>query len=451
MARIVIIGAGLTGLTAAYYLEQNGITDYVIFEKEASPGGLCRSVRSKGFTFDYTGHLLHINNRIFHQLLKDLFGSAGLVEHIRNAAIYSHQRYTGYPYQRNLYGLPASVITDCIEGFANRTTTYNISDYKSWVFHHFGTGFASHFFFPYQQKLFDYPLDQITSRWTDRFVPTTSLRTIIEGALIESQQKSVGYNALFSYPQAGGIDRLIAALIQKLSQPIRYNQPIHYIDDDRKILSTTNGHHEHYEQIITTMPLDQLLTTLHGTATEPLHAAAKKLRCTSVINITLGTTKSLPDYHWIYYPEDAYPFYRIGFPHKLGSTMAPKNCSSLSIEIAHHYRGSAWQQATIASAIKTVQKLFDIADHQVLTQTIQHLPYAYVLYDQWRDAHVPQIRKTLAKRDIFSTGRYGSWQYNSMQEAVLSGKQIAEQLVQVGATHKNVTSPTQKKNIHENV
>ena len=48
MTRIVIIGAGLTGLSAAYHLEKNGFHDYVLFEQKknlvAYVVQLCRTV-----------------------------------------------------------------------------------------------------------------------------------------------------------------------------------------------------------------------------------------------------------------------------------------------------------------------------------------------------------------------------------------------------------------------
>ena len=69
MAKVIIIGAGLTGLSAAYHLEKKGFNDYLIVEKEDSPGGLCRSIKQDGFTFDYTGHLLHSNNAYFSEFL----------------------------------------------------------------------------------------------------------------------------------------------------------------------------------------------------------------------------------------------------------------------------------------------------------------------------------------------------------------------------------------------
>ena len=117
MAKIVIIGAGLTGLSAAYHLEKKGFFDYKIFEKDASPGGLCRSVYQDGFTFDYTGHLLHISDPYFQSFVNTVVGMETLNSVHRRSFVYSHNVYTHYPFQVNLFGLPPATIAECIEGF----------------------------------------------------------------------------------------------------------------------------------------------------------------------------------------------------------------------------------------------------------------------------------------------------------------------------------------------
>jgi len=113
VAQIVILGAGLTGLSTAYHLERAGIYDYTIFEKDARPGGLLKSVAHEGFTFDYTGHLLHINNDYFKTFLHDIADlESNFLNIVRQSAIYSHNQLTNYPYQMNLYGHPTDVSTD---------------------------------------------------------------------------------------------------------------------------------------------------------------------------------------------------------------------------------------------------------------------------------------------------------------------------------------------------
>ncbi len=120
MAKIVIIGAGLTGLSTAYHFEKKGFSDFSIFEKESEIGGLCRSVQQDGFTFDYTGHLLHTSDTYFRKIIEELVGIENLHTITRRSFIYSHDTFTPYPFQINLQGLPTKVIAECIEGFIKR-------------------------------------------------------------------------------------------------------------------------------------------------------------------------------------------------------------------------------------------------------------------------------------------------------------------------------------------
>lgn len=436
MAQVVIIGAGLTGLSAAYHLEKKGFFDYTLFEKEATPGGLCRSVRKKGFTFDYTGHLLHSNNPTVLALLEKLSAALPLIQAERHSHIYSYNTLTPYPYQQQLYGLPPQVIADCIEGFVTRTKNARPRSFTTWVNTHFGSGFGTHFFFPYQQKLFAYELEKVTASWTGRFVPSTSLRQLITGAVSQLPSTDVGYNARFVYPAAGGIDQLIMALTKTLAFPPLTHHTVHEIDTAQKKITFTNGQTEYYQSLISTMPLNQLLATISNSGTpaiKRLKKAENSLHCNSVINVNLGIAHPVrPRAHWIYYPEKAYPFYRIGFPALLAPSMAPTGHSSLSIEISQYKPSHPVAQAPdinhsqelIDTAVAQAKKLFQFTDEDILTHTVLHLPHAYVIYDQWRDKNLEGLLTTLAQHDIYSIGRYGGWHYSSMQEAILAGAQI---------------------------
>jgi len=443
MAEIVILGAGLTGIATAYFLEQAGYTDYLLFEKEATIGGLCRSLSQDGFTFDYTGHLLHLNQPDLRSLVQSLLPTGQFVEIARKALIYSHHVYTNYPYQINLHGLPHEVIVDCIENFITRPRTATPpASFPEWVMSEFGSGFAQHFFFPYQAKIFDMNLTELSSSWTQRFVPATSLRDMLQGAL-GKPLNHIGYNAQFLYPQQGGIITWVEALHKKLGRPALCEYEAASIDPLKKIVSFTNGHTEQYRQLVSTMPLNQLLGQLMERTTT-LHHALPYLRCNSVINFNLGIKRpSLLDAHWIYYPEQQYPFYRLGFPSQLTPAMAPAHHSSLAGECAFLQRDHAFIEHTTHTAIDATKKLFNIDRDEIATQAIITIPHAYVIFDHWRDQHLTLVLKTLLDSyHIHSVGRYGAWKYASMQDALLDGKETAHKLIHV-AQSRNGYDTTQ--------
>src|SRR2546428_2617796 len=112
-AMIVIIGAGLAGLSTALHLADR---EHIVLEREPEAGGLCRSRRVGEFVFDYTGHLLHLRDPEIVGLVDRLL--PGAFEQIeRRAAIRSHGKLLPYPFQANTYGLPPEVVFECVHGF----------------------------------------------------------------------------------------------------------------------------------------------------------------------------------------------------------------------------------------------------------------------------------------------------------------------------------------------
>jgi protoporphyrinogen oxidase len=431
MAKVVILGGGLAGISTAYHLEQNGFNDYILFEKEADIGGLCGSVQQDGFTFDYTGHLLHINDPYFEKLIADVVGFDQFNIINRRSYIYSQECYTKFPYQINLRGLPIKTISECINGYVKRHKHIkNPKNFKEWVLKNFGSGFAKHFFCPYQEKIFACDLKEITSSWTGRFVPDTSLEQIISGSIQDNEDEAVGYNAQFFYPKKGGILFWVKKLADQLQNKIVTNAKATSIDMVHKFVGFSNGHVESYDTLINTMPLDDFLIMQRGTMANILESAADNLRCNSVVNFNLGIKRpNVSDKHWIYFPEKEFPFYRIGFGHNFADSMAPANCSSLYGEFSHLYRTDRWIEKTLELALQKTKEFLHLSDDEIATEKIIPISHAYVIYDQWRERNLDKVHKKLNENKVYSIGRYGAWKYCSMQETLLDGKEIAEQLL----------------------
>ena len=108
---VVVVGAGPTGLSAAYHLGEEAL----LVEKNDQVGGWCRSINLDGFTFDFAGHIMFSNDPYVHDLYQKLLGDNVHWQN-REAWIYSKQTYTRYPFQGALYGLPPEVIKECIVG-----------------------------------------------------------------------------------------------------------------------------------------------------------------------------------------------------------------------------------------------------------------------------------------------------------------------------------------------
>lgn len=429
--RILILGAGLAGLSAAWHLQRKGI-DCRIFEKEAEIGGLCRSKNIDGFTFDFDGHLLHFKHSYAFNLTKELLGN-NLVEHKRSAWIYSYGKFSRYPFQANLYGLPKSVVQDCLLGFIEvynngHKKTGNNHSFHDWINHTFGKGIARHFMVPYNTKFWTIPPKELTCAWLDGFIPVPSLSQILEGTINESR-KQFGYNAHFWYPKKGGIASLPLALASEIKN-IHTGCQIKEINLDKKEIKMSSGNKERFDYLISTIPLPEMSCLVKGLPKQA-YALFKKLRWNSIFNLNLGIEKK--DYagrHWIYFPQNETCFFRVGFFNNFSSYLVPLDKSSLYIEVAYSH-ALPIDKDSIAFRIKEDLRKVGIMSlkDKIHAQDINDIKYGYPIYDKNYLQTRGKILEILSGNNIIACGRYGSWRYMSMEDVILEGKDTAGKIL----------------------
>ncbi len=425
-----IIGAGLAGLSAAYHVKNR---EYRLFEKEARPGGLCRTEQKGGFLFDYGGHILHFKDRHMRAWVKKLVGAnspdpSGLREHFRRANIFSKGVLTHYPFQANTCGLPASVIRDCIAGFmeallAAERDPEQPDNFKDWILYNFGPGIARHFMLPFNRKFWRVPLKQITTEWVSWAVPRPALREVVDGAL-GIQDKNFGYNAAFLYPHRGGIEVLAQALARRV-KGLELNQEVVSVHPKKRTLMLSSGEDVRYRRLISTMPLSELFLHIKS-APRQLRDAARRLRFLSVLCVNMGVKgKRVSQSHWIYFPEKNFEFYRAGFYSNLADSKSTRQ--SLVLEITR--RPGTLEGSEDELALRAVR---DFASAGFLSQgqDLEYLgwmkiPFAYVIYDSFRAKWVPRLLEYLRDQNIFSIGRYGRWEYSTMEDALKQGRDAA--------------------------
>ena len=427
---IVIIGAGLAGLSTAFHLK--GLP-YRMFEKEKEAGGLCRSYQKDGFTFDFTGHLLHFRQPEIKALVEGLLPGR-LEKHARRSFIYSHKTYTEYPFQVNTHGLPPEVVRECLLGFIATLTNPTGStsppgdrSFKDWILDGLGEGIAKHFMIPFNEKLWQVSLDELTSDWVSWLVPKPELKDVVSGAL-GIKDKAFGYNPTFLYPDRGGIGVLPRAFLPGV-QPISYDSEVVEVETGRRRVTFLDGRVEQYEELVSTMPVPELVRRCTDLPSA-IREAAQGLRCASVYNVNLGLAREhVSDKHWIYFPESEYPFYRAGFPMNFSSHVCPKGCSSLYVEISHQPTDVSSPSEIIAQVSRGMERAGIFRpDDDLVVADVRDIRYAYVIFDRHRARVLPDLLAELERRSIYSIGRYGRWEHTSMEDALAQGKQLAERL-----------------------
>ena len=433
-APVVVAGAGLAGLSCAYHLTSPSL----VFDRESRPGGTARSVSVGGFTFDFTGHLLHLHNPWTRALVRRLL-RGNWVECARKAWIHSHGVNTPYPFQANLHGLPQNVIRECVDGVRDARRHFGDQPlegagplhFREWCQRLFGKGISRHFMIPYNEKLWRVPSSDMTPDWCGRFVPVPTLAEVEAGAKA-AHTKRFGYNTTFLYPRRGGIQVLAEAFAAKIPA-LRLGEGLEKIEWRKKRVHLSSGTRVEYRRLVSTIPLPELLKRL-SPFPEKLRTPLEHLRWTTVLCVNVGVARPrISKASWIYFPEKKFPFYRVGFPMNFTPHAVPRGCSSMYVEVS--YRPGSEPQTEGAR-----DRLFGEIRRGLLAAKILHsqdtfpvvhfapLRYAYVVYDDHRSAALAAIFEWLKQNaGAVSIGRYGGWKYSFMEEAIMDGRAAARE------------------------
>jgi UDP-galactopyranose mutase len=465
-ARTIIIGAGPTGLSAAYHLGH----DAVLLERNSMVGGWCRSIKDNGFTFDHAGHIMFSNDPYVLELYDILLGSNVHWQN-REAWIYSKNVHTRYPFQGALYGLPPDVIKECImgaiearHGSAARLAAGAASvvaptaarandccadggvalpaskvaalekrgpaNFEEFIYQVWGAGIAKHFAIPYNRKLWAVPLTEMETSWLGGRVPLPNLDEIIDGAL-QPVGKPMGPNARFGYPLRGGFQALVSGFVPHIKGTIELNADVVQLSPRQRIVTLADGRRYQYENLISTMPLPHLVKIIGDEAPDEVRQAASDLKHISVRCVNIGVAReNVTDKHWIYYPEDNTIFHRIFVQGNASPECNAPGGFGLTCEITY---SPTWKplpasgQALIDRCVQDCIKVGMLReDDRILAANEVDMPYAYVVYDHARAKNVETIKSWLALHDVILAGRYSEWEYYNSDHAFIAGRKAAE-------------------------
>jgi len=427
---IVILGAGLSGISSAYHLKGE---DFIVFEKEKIAGGICTSEEKNGFIFDQTGHWLHMKDQrtknIFDKLFKNDF-----VEIERKTFVFSHNTFTNYPFQSNTYGLPPQVIKECVVGFIkafyeNDKSKANENFYE-WCMAYLGEGISKHFMIPYNSKIYTVHPKEYASHWCNHYIPIPTIEEIIEGAVTSPKQKKIGYNATFKYPKTGGIGELPKRLLEQTeTEKYLFNTYPIEIDVDKKIITLNTKEQIKYNFLINSIPLKDFLQILKGSFEKQAKTIAKKLKIASVSYLNVGFKKELNHKgHWFYIPEQKYMVYRLGSFSNIYPQLAPKGKSSAYIEFTHQENSCdidkfKYESIKLLLDMQLIdsKKDIDFMDYRIIKN-------GYVIFNDTYFEDIEIFNKFAKNNHIYPVGRYGKWTYSAMENAILDGIEAVEKI-----------------------
>tara|TARA_B110000208_G_scaffold141572_1_gene170866 strand:- start:1586 stop:2212 length:627 start_codon:yes stop_codon:yes gene_type:complete len=187
--KVLVIGAGPTGLGAAHRLEQHD-AEWLLVDASAEPGGLaCTDTTPEGFLVDMGGHVIFSHFAFFDDLLAAAVGALDDATHWNKLQRVSYvrfmDRWVAYPFQNNIAALPVAEQLTCLEGLVDATRLSGIPDqpapanFDEWIVRVMGEGIADVFMRPYNFKVWAIPTTLMQCRWLGERVATVDLKVNI--------------------------------------------------------------------------------------------------------------------------------------------------------------------------------------------------------------------------------------------------------------------------------
>jgi protoporphyrinogen oxidase len=418
---IGILGGGLAGCTLGKLFHDQGWS-FEILEAESEPGGLMRSVTKDGYTFDTGGpHILFTNK--YRQGLNLLLSSikGNISERRRNTKILFKGRYVKYPFENGLSGLPLKDNLACLAGFTSAALRRKVSkarkaeNLRDWCVHTFGKGISDRYLLPYNEKIWKFPLRDISTGWVER-IPSPPWKDVFKSSL-GMETEGYTHQLNFSYPTVGGIQAVIDGLTSGFRDSIMTGFEVRSIkrSGGRWVVSDEKMERS-YDAIVSTLPLPTLAKTFP--LPREIDSAVKSLHVNSVICVLLGGIEPVQGgLTWLYVPDMRAMPHRVSYISSSSDRMAPPGKTSLIADITCQYDDETWKardEDIIERTIGDLVSLGVLRSHRRDVALVSRQRYAYVIDDLNRATNVARARNYLSENGILTCGRFAEFEYLNM-------------------------------------
>jgi protoporphyrinogen oxidase len=437
--RVVVIGAGPGGLTAAYLLAKAGIA-VTVLEGDEVVGGIARTAQYKGYRFDIGGHRFFTKIAPVEALWREVLG-AEFISVGRLSRIYYDGKFFDYPLKamNALRGLgPINAVRIVLSYVHARLRPSKVEDnLEQWVTNRFGKRLYQIFFKTYTEKVWGIPCSEIRAEWAAQRIQGLSLaRAILSAAAIN--RRSTAIKTLihhFDYPRLGPgqmwemtRDRVVAmggkVLMRHLVTAVE-------VADGRVVAvraRTPDGEVRFgADHVISTTDVRSLVAALDPPAPAAVRTAGEGLRYRDFLTVALmiDRAKLFPD-NWIYIHSPDVKVGRIQNFNNWSAAMVPDAGTSTCLGLEYFcFEGDGlWTSADrdlIALATQELRSLDLIGDATVFDGTVVRMRKAYPTYDGEYREHLDTVRAHIdAIANLHCVGRNGMHKYNNQDHSMLT-------------------------------
>jgi protoporphyrinogen oxidase len=461
--RLLVLGGGLAGLSAAHSLARHGWRVTVV-EAGEEVGGLASSGTrvTKWGEFDYdTGpHRFHTGEKHLKDEVLMLLGE-NKVEANRLSRIFLYGRFFNYPLVGSnvVKSLPKLVLLKCFLDYLwvkirNLVRRPPDDNFENWVVNRFGRKLYSIFFGVYTEKTWGIPCTQISADWAAQRISLLSLWDTVKKTLFRPKDADTPRTLVskFFYPRRGGIgvlSRRYQEEIEKLGGKVFTSTKAVEVrvEGGRATGALVEGQGGkrfiEADRVLSTIPVTVLAEIVSPAAPPEVLAAARAMRHRSMVFVYLILNRpKLTDDHWIYLPEDSITVHRLSEYKNFSPYSAPADKTLVCAEVTCDYGDEIWRETDEKLreiCVEDLVKIGLIKKDEVLETFSRRAKFAYPLYDLTYRANKDEVLSWVSTiADLDTTGRQGLFKYNNMDHSIGMGLAAAENLMGRGESHKKI-------------
>lgn len=413
--RIAVLGAGVSGLTAARLLADSG-HDVTVYEKNHTVGGLARTRFTEGYLYDpHGGHILNSKHAEVMDWVFSILPKENWQYTERNAKIFFNGKYVSYPFELSLCELDVDDAVECVYDFILSKEGKEPENFKDWLTWNFGDAIANYYMIPYNEKIWAYPLEQMETQWMQGKMPLPTKKEIIRSMLLKNPKERKMPHSTFYYPLHGGIQTMVDAIASKVNVQTDYS--IERVDKQNQ--KWVINDEEPFDIVISTIPLPVLPAIIK--MPELVKESIQDLKYNSLTTVLFDCPKT--DITWLYVPSHDFRSHRVGYQSTLTPNACPdptRGCGALEI-IGPRFTVDATfaSQAGILPAELGFKKALDS----------EFTDYAYVIHDLNYRKNLKNIFEYFQKDHSFKLlGRWGTWNYKNMDLCMLDAMNLVKSI-----------------------
>jgi len=460
---VVVLGAGLAGLSTAFELAKAG-HKVTVLEKLAIPGGMAISWQTEGYWLDHGPHRFHSRDK---ELIRHLYEVLDdeVVTRDRLSRIYMQGKFFHYPLKTsNVMRLPIPVMARCILDYiwiriVQLFKKIPDDNFENWCIKRFGRRLYEIFFGTYTSKAWKMPCTEISADWASQRISQANLWDAIIKTLRPPKGGEVrSLVSEFWYPGHGGIGQIgrkYAEKVVEMGGKVLLESSVSRLEIKENTITRVFYENDGTEyaldcdEVINTIPLPILLQKFDPPVSEETQAAIRGLDYVAMVFVYLEINQdSVSPDHWVYLPEKHLTIHRISEFKNFNENAAPPGKTVICCEITcrkgdEHWNMTQEEAGRIAEQDLVTVGLIKPGISRCIEMT--KLRHAYPVYDLHYKGHLNQLKKAAKEiKNLKTTGRQGLYRYNNMDHSIAMGRRVAKTLIKGRDAHADEVAAGQE-------